>query len=199
MKKSTLYLIGIIVVMIGALIFEYHCVKVYKQESKRLEYNLNNINSELDSVKNKNGEYHNTVSVLNLKASELNKINSSLSKELENMRIKIKNLENATTIVTEYKYVTDTVETVKYKYNSWLSSFDNQYISAMWKSELDSTNNVLSVSDFSANVNDTIITATEIIYKGWWFWRKPKEIKLHIKTTNPYSNINEVQSIKFSK
>lgn len=196
-----LKVIGIIflLLMIGAGIWQHHIIKQYKEENNRLTYNLENINSSLDSVKDKNGEMHNTISVLNLKTSELGKINSSLESELENMRIKLKNLENATVTDIEYRYVTDTIETVKYKYNSWFSSFDNNYISANWKSELDSTNTVLSVIDFNAEINDTIITATEIIYKGWWFWRKPKEIKLHIKSKNPYSNINSVESIKFSK
>lgn len=191
----------VVIVLVGLAIWQASTINKYKKDNQRLEYVISNVNQQIDSVKDKNGEYHQTINVLTLKSSELSKINSGLQLELENMKIKIKNLQNATVIVPEYVYKTDTVKTTIFvrEKNSWLSNIENPYVTASWVSTVDSLTNNLIVTDYQTQFNDTIITATEIIYKGWWFWRKPKEIKLHLKSTNPYSNFKDIQSIKFSK
>ena len=195
--KSVIYKILIIVLLGFTGIYFGKSYISYKNENKRLSYNLSIINNQLDSVVDKNGELHYTISSLNLKSNELKNINSELESELKNMKIKIKNLENASVTKIEYKYFTDTIYSEKIVDNKYITTIDDPYYSASWNSTISNDN--LIVTDYQTHFNDTIITATEIKYKGWWFWRKPKEIKFHIKSKNPYSNINQVENILFTK
>ena len=198
MKTSKIIISLIILVIIGFTgIYFGKSYIFYKNETKRLSYNLTSINQQLDSVVDKNAELHYTVSSLNLKASELNKINSGLNDELNNMRIKIKNLENASVIDIKYVYITDTIYSEKVSDKKYITIIDDQYYFAQWNTEVSDSS--INISNYHTQFNDTLITATEIIYKGWWFWKKPKEIKFHIKSKNPYSNVNQVENIKFSK
>ena len=168
-----------------------------KKENNRLTYNITNVNQQLDSVVDKNGELHYTINSLNLKASELNKINSELNDELKNMKIKIKNLQNATVIDIQYKYIHDTIVAKQINDSVYKTIIDTPYYNAEWFSVISENN--LTVTDYQTQFNDTIITATEIKYKGWWFWRKPKEIKFHIKSKNPYSKLEKTETILFTK
>ncbi len=202
---KTLFIKIIILVIMGfAGIYFGKSYISLKKDKQRLEYNLTNINQQLDSVVDKNGELHYTVNSLNLKASELNKVNSELNDELKNMKIKIKNLQNASVVNIQYKYIHDTIYSENVIIDTltgnrtYKTIIDNPYYSAKWNSTVIDDKKLL-VTDYQTQFNDTIITATEIKYKGWWFWRKPKEIKFHIKSKNPYSKLNQTESIVFTK
>lgn len=203
-SKNFVYkIVALIIIGFAGIYFSKSYISL-KKDRQRLEYNLVNINQQLDSVVDKNGELHYTINSLNLKASELNKINSELNDELKNMKIKIKNLQNVSVIDIQYKYIhdtiysekiiTDNIDNITYK-----TIIDNPYYSASWNSSLIDDKSKLVITDYQTQFNDTIITATEIKYKGWWFWRKPKEIKFHIKSKNPYSKLNQTESIIFTK
>ena len=193
---KTLFIKIIILVIMGfAGIYFGKSYLSLKKENNRLTYNIVNINQQLDSVIDKNGELHYTINSLNLKTSELSKVNSELNDELKNMKIKIKNLQNATIIDIQYKYIHDTIVAKQVNDSVYKTIIDTPYYNAEWFSTVSENN--LTVTDYQTQFNDTIITATEIKYKGWWFWRKPKQIKFHIKSKNPYSNINQVENIKF--
>lgn len=204
MKTNTIVKILLLIIVGFAGIYFSKSYYSLKKDNKRLEYNLTNINQQLDSVVDKNGELHYTVNSLNLKASELNKVNSELNDELKNMKIKIKNLQNASVVDIQYKYIHDTIYSENVIIDTltgdriYKTIIDNPYYSANWNSTLIDDKKLL-VTDYQTQFNDTIITATEIKYKGWWFWRKPKEIKFHIKSKNPYSKLNQTESIVFTK
>ena len=202
---KTLFIKIIILVIIGfAGIYFGKSYISLKNDNKRLTYNITNINQQLDSVVDKNGELHYTVNSLNLKASELKNTNSELNDELKNMKVKIKNLEAASSVNIQYKYIHDTIYSSNIIIDTLTGNrtfktiIDTEYYSANWNSTI-IDNNKLLVTDYQTQFNDTIITATEIIYKGWWFWRKPKEIKFHIKSKNPYSKLEKTESILFTK
>ena len=206
MKTITIVKILLVIIVGFAGIYFSKSYISLKKDKQRLEYNITNINQQLDSVVDKNGELHYTVNSLNLKASELNKVNSELNDELKNMKIKIKNLQNASVIDIQYKYIHDTIYSENIIIDTltgntiYKTIIDNPYYSAKWNSTIVDNNindKKLLVTDYQTQFNDTIITATEIKYKGWWFWRKPKEIKFHIKSKNPYSKLNQVENIKF--
>ena len=203
MNKTIFKILGLLIVGFVGIYFGKSYF-LLKKDNKRLEYNLTNVNQKLDSVVDKNGELHYTVNSLNLKTSELNKVNSELNEELKNMKIKIKNLQNASVVDIQYKYVHDTIYSENVIIDTltgnktYKTIIDNSYYSAKWNSTI-IDNKKLLVTDYQTQFNDTIITATEIKYKGWWFWRKPKEIKFHVKSKNPYSKLNQTESILFTK
>ena len=41
---------------------------------------------------------------------------------------------------------------------------------------------------------DSLLLITETVYKGWWFWRRPKYSKIKIQASNPYLILKNVET-----
>lgn len=189
----------------------YDYSKKLKTENVRLQKNFYIVQEQIDSVIDRNGELHFTVNTLEVKKKELEKSNTELTSEIKNMRIKLKNVEQITSSNLSYQFIQDSLQQIisVYEQNSLVSNVDsikvfqtnynNDYISTHWKSIVDNKNNTLQITDYQCIFYDSLLYITEIEYKGWWFWRKPKNIKLHVKSVNPYSQINDVRNIQIIK
>ena len=167
-----------------------------RKENERVTTNFMNVNQEIGVVRNKNGELSNTVNQLNLTVSELKEYSAQTADELNNMRVKLKNVQNITHFQTRTVYRVDTVH-VKDSLNGNFE-IKNDWITNTFKIVQDSIKQY--VTDYSLSVRDSIITVSEVQYKRFWiFWKRPIGVKLHIKSFNPYSNFEKIESIQISK
>lgn len=198
------YLLALVVIFGIITISLSKRVTSLKEENNRIRNNFNNVvKNELKVVKDKNNELHSVVNTLQLQKDEFESLYSDTQKELENMRIKTKNVRSIVKTNTIFKYIqkdsiqfvsvpiSDTVFNTKYTDNKWFST--------EWKTEISKNNSVINISDFKITANDSIYVVSEIEYRGFWFWRKPKNIKLHIKSKNPYISHDSVESIDLLK
>lgn len=187
----------------GLIIHQRNQISKLKKENERVSNNFFNANQEIKTVRNKNGELSSTVNQLNLTVSELKQYSEQTASELNNMRVKLKNVSNITHFQTRIVYKIDTVfagdSTHEESHISSVGSkafrIKNEWIDNSFQVRTDS--NRMYLSNYSLSVRDSIITVTETQYKRFWiFWKRPVGVKLHIKSFNPYSNFEKIESIQ---
>ena len=187
----------------GLIIHQRKQISKLQKENERVSNNFLSANQEIKTVRNKNGELSSTVNQLNLTVSELKQYSEQTASELNNMRVKLKNVSNITHFQTRIVYKVDTVfagdSTHEESHISSVGSkafrIKNEWIDNSFQVRTDS--NTVSVSNYNLAVRDSIITVTETQYKRFWiFWKRPVGVKLHIKSFNPYSNFEKIESIQ---
>lgn len=188
----------------GLIIHQRNQISKLKKENERVSNNFLSANQEIKTVRNKNGELSSTVNQLNLTVSELKQYSEQTASELNNMRVKLKNVSNITHFQTRIVYKVDTVfagDTTIHEQAQHLTSgskafrIKNEWIDNSFQVRTDS--NRMYLSNYSLAVRDSIITVTETQYKRFWiFWKRPVGVKLHIKSFNPYSNFEKIESIQ---
>ena len=187
----------------GLIIYQRKQISRLQKENERVSNNFFNVNQEIKTVRNKNGELSSTVNQLNLTVSELKQYSEQTASELNNMRVKLKNVSNITHFQTRIVYKVDTVfagdstheESQTLAGGSKTFRIKNEWINNSFQVRTDS--NRMYLSNYSLAVRDSIITVTETQYKRFWiFWKRPVGVKLHIKSFNPYSNFEKIESIQ---
>lgn len=202
--KLTPILIALALAGAGLIIHQRNQISKLKKENERVSNNFFNANQEIKTVRNKNGELSSTVNQLNLTVSELKQYSEQTASELNNMRVKLKNVSNITHFQTRIVYKVDTVfagDTTIHDGDhislggSKAFRIKNEWIDNSFRVGVDS--NRMYLSNYSLAVRDSIITVTETQYKRFWiFWKRPVGVKLHIKSFNPYSNFEKIESIQ---
>lgn len=202
--KLTPILIALALAGAGLIIYQRKQISRLQKENERVSNNFFNANQEIKTVRNKNGELSSTVNQLNLTVSELKQYSEQTASELNNMRVKLKNVNNITHFQTRIVYKVDTVfagDTTIHDGDhispggSKAFRIKNEWIDNSFQVTTDS--NRMYLSNYSLAVRDSIITVTETQYKRFWiFWKRPVGVKLHIKSFNPYSNFEKIESIQ---
>lgn len=201
--KLTPILIALALAGTGLIIHQRKQISKLQKENERVSNNFLSANQEIKTVRNKNGELSSTVNQLNLTVSELKQYSEQTTSELNNMRVKLKNVSNITHFQTRIIYKVDTVfagdSTHEESHISSVGSkafrIKNEWIDNSFQVRTDS--NTVSVSNYNLAVRDSIIIVTETQYKRFWiFWKRPVGVKLHIKSFNPYSNFEKIESIQ---
>ena len=196
-------LIAIALAGAGLIIHQRNQISKLKKENERVSNNFFAVNQEIKTVRNKNGELSSTVNQLNLTVSELKQYSEQTASELNNMRVKLKNVSNITHFQTRIVYKVDTVfagdttihDSQHLTGGSKAFRIKNDWIDNSFQVRTDS--NRMYLSNYSLAVRDSIITVTETQYKRFWiFWKRPVGVKLHIKSFNPYSNFEKIESIQ---
>ena len=201
--KLTPILIALALAGAGLIIHQRKQISRLQKENERVSNNFFNANQEIKTVRNKNVELSSTVNQLNLTVSELKQYSEQTASELNNMRVKLKNVSNITHFQTRIVYKVDTVfagdSTHEESHISSVGSkafrIKNEWIDNSFQLRTDS--NRMYLSNYNLAVRDSIITVTETQYKRFWiFWKRPVGVKLHIKSFNPYSNFEKIESIQ---
>lgn len=201
--KLTPILIALALAGTGLIIHQRKQISKLQKENERVSNNFFNANQEIKTVRNKNGELSSTVNQLNLTVSELKQYSEQTVSELNNMRVKLKNVSNITHFQTRIVYKVDTVfagdttihDSQPLTGGSKAFRIKNEWIDNSFRVGVDS--NRMYLSNYSLAVRDSIITVTETQYKRFWiFWKRPVGVKLHIKSFNPYSNFEKIESIQ---
>ncbi len=186
MKNKLIGLLITLLVFTG--VFLTTCVKLYqkeKQEKERFESNFKSSLSDIQEYKTKQGELVAVIEGLKLKDREIKQLLPQLYSEIRELKIRLKNAQSVTKVVTEIKYVNkDSII-----YIPITDSIRRFEINEEWlKAEVTVTDfKYIAPGAFKINdiPNETLIVA-EGQYKGWWFWRKAVGVNVHIKHTNPY-------------
>ena len=202
--KLTPILIALALAGTGLIIHQRKQISKLQKENERVSNNFLSANQEIKTVRNKNGELSSTVNQLNLTVSELKQYSEQTTSELNNMRVKLKNVSNITHFQTRIVYKVDTVfagDTTIHDGDhispggSKAFRIKNEWIDNSFQVRSDS--NRMYLSNYNLAVRDSIITVTETQYKRVWiFWKRPVGVKLHIKSFNPYSIFEKIESIQ---
>lgn len=212
--RNLVYMSIAIVMLTFALFVGYKEYQKLKKDNERLSKNMENINFELEKNLTKNKEVFYSVNSLILKKSELEKMNSSLVNDLKGMGLKLKNIENISQFL--YKY-TGNIDSIQSK--EILNAIDSirkadvtkPFIPTNYKFEHSdkfvSFNGIINTENYPArgpkikdlkfNITDSLNTIYEIQYKrSWIFWKKAVGLKLHIKSENPYFELDQTKTYR---
>ena len=178
------YLVIACLLLISVAGFLYSKVERQKKEIERLDTNIEAINSEAVRFKTKAGKDAETVQALTLKRDELELFNSRLTKQVDDLRIKLRDVKAAHTVETELRIDTVVItektsvpKQYKFKYaDNW-----NKIIGVV---SPDSTK-------LEFNSVDTLDVISHVKQKRFLFFRigKPK-IRTTITNQNPKSTIH---------
>lgn len=198
MKKSTLYFLGVIFLLLATISMMANANRNKQREIDVLGINQNTLLSEIQTYKDKNGELVSTVNGFSVDKATFKALNDSLYREVSNLKLKLKNVSSVVKIKEVIKYVNaDTI------HGTEIDSLERQYFinEPYFKMELSIINDsVIAPNDLSiALPNEQTIVLENARYKGWWFWRKLVGAKLHVKNSNPYYETQEAQYFDFTK
>ena len=199
MKKMYVYLIGIgiILILLASLIFTAHFALKARQNYVRAQQNLYNSDFQIDTLKTKNGELQYAVNTLTIKAKDLEELNPKLVEEIKNLKLKLKHVNTATQIQYNYTIKYDTVFVYKLTDTTFKASTKDAW--SDFSCDICIANNTVEVGNVGISLKDSLILVEEIKYKGFWFWKRPVYMTLHIKSENPYFNLDKVQTYYFYK
>lgn len=196
--RGKLIMGGIIALMVLAGVVEYQRRKIAEIRKEKATYqrNFETATSGLEAYRNANGELVAKVNALELKRSELSRYSEGLEQDIKALNVKLKNAKAAKVIEYVYIYKTDTILITETSPNRYYASLTDEWIKLeQWISVDDKP----SIDSLSLEVKDKLTLVDEVEYKGWWFWKRAVGVKLHLKSENPYLNIDRMESIEFRK
>lgn len=185
-----------LMVLIGVVVSQRRQIVEIRKEKATYQRNFETATSGLEAYRKANGELVAKVNALELKRNELNRYSEGLEQDIKALNVKLKNAKAAKVIEYVYIYKTDTILITETAPNRYFASLKDEWIKLeQWISVDDKP----SIDSLSLEVRDKLTLIDEVEYKGWWFWRKPIGVKLHLKSENPYLNIDRMESIEFRK
>lgn len=157
---------------------------------------------EIEKEKTRNGELQYTVQSLNVTNKELKEINTDLTKEIKNLNIKLQNVDNATQVEYQYIVMFDTIY-VERTSNTDTSAifncyYNDKYVELFQKLIYDKYCNEIDIDSLYLKLTDTLTIVNEILYNKCLF-RRPIGYKLHIKSENPFINIDRIETYSLLK
>lgn len=178
------YLIIACLLLISVTGFLYNKVARQKAEIERLDTNIEAINSEAVRFKTKAGKDAETVQALSLKRNELELFNSRLTKQVDDLRIKLRDVKAAHAIETVTRVDTVVVTEKTDVPNQYKFSYDDNWNKISGVVSPDSTK-----LEFSSM--DTLDVISHVKQKRFLFFRigKPK-IRTTVTNQNPKSTIH---------
>jgi hypothetical protein len=178
-------------------------IKTQIVEIDRTENNFLNVGFKLDSVITKNGKLVYGVNTLLVTQKELEKTNFDLYKDIENLKVKLKNVSSAVHTDIQYVYIQDSTDSTKIEKKGdsvFLAVIENPWIKISEKIELINNRKDIKLSDIKCRVSDSLTIVNETLYKKRWiFWKKEIGVKTHITSENPYFHVNRIESYLFKK
>lgn len=211
-KKYITYFV-IIAIFILLAIFAIKKINTLANENDRLNNNIANINMEYQVSKTKNGELSYNVNSLTVKGNELAMLNLKLANSMNNLNLKLKNIQSISSI--EYQYITlfDSIKTpakinkLKYAYHkedkySTISGNINLPKDLFSLDSLIANNpkNYPYLSELKFINKDTLLVVPEFQYKrSWIFWKKVTGVKVHVKSSSPNFKLDRIEAFQIIK
>lgn len=199
--KATLIKYGLIILCVVAVVLAMF-FGIKKKYDKEAYNNAKYYKFEIEKEKTKNGQLQYTVQSLVLTNKELKEVNVNLTKEINNLNVKLQNVDNASQIEYQYVVLVDTVYVEKIIdndinniYNCW---YNDGYVDLSQKVIYDKICNYLNIDSLYLRLTDTLTIVNEILYNKCIF-KRPIGYKIHIKSENPYININRIETYSLLK
>lgn len=185
MKKILLY--GNIALIIAVMVLSCWLNNT-REEKKRLANNQESLLSDIEYYKTESGKNAASVQKLVLTKSELEKHCQDLTQTVEDLGIKVKRLQSATTTVTKTEVEIQTVvrDSIVYR--------DRPVIlkTIKWKDPWIKLDGVLDGDNFSAKIQsiDSLSHVAHRVPKKFLFFRfGTKAVRLEVVNKNPHSKI----------
>lgn len=195
MKTSIKIFVGIIIALCAVIYYQNARLNAAMDDRDKYKHNFENAKFDIDSLQDANGNLVLKVSSLTVDKEELQKNNSSLSKTLNDMGLKIKNLQEVIDAKHEYEVKFDTIflEKIDTSNNRFLISKEDEW---MKMSGIIETIPTPSINNFSLSLKNDVVIATEFIYKRRWFLgcRRVVGVNVYTKSNNPYFKLSKMET-----
>ena len=193
MKK---WLIGTVVVMLVAAIAGWMKYDKVKEDRDRLAQNQSALLSEMEVYKTESGKTAAAMKVLTLDKDEAEKECQELCEVVEDLRLKLKRVQEATKTETKTEVVIKTIVKDSIIY------VDSSQVSVRAFGWRDPWTNIDGyIHGDSANIKventDSLYMVVHRVPKKWWFFRwGTKEIRVNVVNKNPHTHIKYVRTLR---
>ena len=193
MKKQLLTVIGVLVLFLIASVV---ALRKARAEKERLEANQTALLSQVEYYTTKNGKSAADVRKLTLTVDELKQYNATLKKTADDLGIKLKRVQSASTtgVRTEVKFITQVRDSIVYR-----DSIIVPVQAFTWRDPWTDVVGVIERDsvDLSVQSVDTLTTIVHKIPHKFWFIKWGcKAIKQTVVSSNPHTKINYTEYIE---
>ena len=193
MKKQLLTVIGVLVLFLIASVV---ALRKARAEKERLEANQTALLSQVEYYTTKNGKSAADVRKLTLTVDELKQYNATLKKTADDLGIKLKRVQSASTtgVRTEVKFITQVRDSIVYRDSIIVPvkafTWRDPWTDVMGVIERDSV-------DLSVQSVDTLTTIVHKVPHKFWFIKWGcKAIKQTVVSSNPHAKITYTEYIE---
>ena len=193
MKKRLLTVIGVLVLFLIASVV---ALRKARAEKERLEANQTALLSQVEYYTTKSGKSAADVRKLTLTVDELKQYNATLKKTAEDLGIKLKRVQSASTtsVRTEVKFITQVRDSIVYR-----DSIIVPVKAFTWRDPWTDVQGVIERDsvDLSVQSVDTLTTIVHKIPHKFWFIKWGcKAIKQTVVSSNPHTKITYTEYIE---
>ena len=193
MKKRLLTVIGVLVLFLIASVV---ALRKARAEKERLEANQSTLLSQVEYYTTKNSKSAADVRKLTLTVDELKQYNATLKKTADDLGIKLKRVQSASTsgVRTEVRFVTQVRDSIVYR-----DSIIVPVKAFTWRDPWTDVAGVIERDsvDLSVQSVDTLTTIVHKIPHKFWFIKWGcKAIKQTVVSSNPHTKITYTEYIE---
>ncbi|MFS2549502.1 DUF6549 family protein [Bacteroides uniformis] len=187
-----------LVLLVGTNIFLFKRLDSVKKERNRLDSNQAALLSDVEHYKTEAGKNAASVLRLELTKNELEKKNKDLTKTVDDLNIKLKRIQAATTTATKTEIEIKTKVRDSIVYRNELDTLLN----FRWRDSWIDLRGTIDKGVLSAKIEsaDTLHHITHKIPKKFLFFRfGVKAIKMDVVNSNPHNKITYTEYIELKK
>lgn len=193
MRKALLIVNAALILFIGVLAY---CIQKERSEKERFKTNQTALLAQVDYWATENEKSAADVLKLTLTANELRKSNAQLKATADELRIKLKRVQSASTSATktEIKVVTQVQDSIIYR-----DSIITPIKVFSWRDAWTDVNGVIERDsvDLSIQSVDTLTTIVHKVPHKFWFIKWGcKAIKQTVVSSNPHTKITYTEYIE---
>lgn len=192
--KTVIIIIGIIILVSWYISSLLTTISTQKESIQVLEVNTEQLLVGMRVLRTDSGMLVAKVNELTFSRAEIEYYNSELVKRLESAKVKIKNLESVIELSVSSK---DTVTVLNRDTLIQNLSFRTFSYNTKWyqvKGIQDSLTTKLEIGCYH-----DISIANEVMYKGWWIFKKAIKNEVTVIVSNPKDTIEKIQSFYISE
>lgn len=196
MKKILIYALILAIAAIWGLSIT---LKHYRSENAIYKANQESLLSDVDYYKTESGKNAASVQKLTLSLDELKEHYDLICKTADELNIKLKRLEGASTTVTntEVRFVTEIRDSIVYR-DGKLDSI----VAFNWRDPWTDVQGEIVDKSVALNIEsrDTLVQLIHRVPKQWWFFKWGcKAIRQEVVSTNPHTEIVYSEYIELKK
>lgn len=193
MKRITFTIIG---VLIASLIAAVIGLRKERAEKERFKANQTALLAQVDTLTTENGKHAADVLKLSLTVDELKQTNAALKKTTDDLGIKLKRVQSASTtgVKTEVKFITQVRDSIVYR-----DSIVVPVKAFTWRDPWTDVTGVIERDSVDLLVSsvDTLTTIVHKVPHKFWFIKWGcKAIKQTVVSSNPHTKITYTEYIE---
>lgn len=192
MKK---FVIISMLVLIGFVALFAHLWWTQKNEREIWQHTCSSLSSQVEYYKVNDSIQVTKINGLVLSLNDAENYNRSLVAKLNNMKVKNKELTSLVEIQeqqlaqnpdTVFVHIVPPTDTTRRELNVL---YKDAWMTADIKIQDDENKAWINPGDMVYSTTDTITMANKIKYKGWWIFKRPVGVEVHLLNSNPNNHI----------